>query len=445
MSYSRQLSNLEAAMEILNSRAKTWNLITISRLNTNLQEAVIRQALDIIQHRHYQLNAHIIYLKKRFYFQTADTEKIPLRIVKTSEEEDWQEVVNQEMNQVIDSSKYLMRVVLVTIDSQQKQRKNTYLITTLHHAISDGLSSIKLHSEILTCYQKLISGETIEKPITLELLPPIEKLIPKNIQGWKGNISSFLLLLKLGLQKIYHRPKTLGFEKYVPIYKRTCEIIHRQLHPELTENFVKCCQKENTTVHSTLCALLMLTVARKIITANQTQVRLNCLSYLDLRRRLQPEVSEENLAVLATSLMGFHSIKANTSIWEIARKVKDDLEIGIKNGDMFKMVLLAKHLIDFCLLFPQQVAATVSVSNIGKVKIPKTYGELELEEISFVGSHSLYAGMFVINVATFENKMLLNFVFSQPSLSRETMEELVNQVISSLLYISSEPLKMRGI
>lgn len=52
--------------------------------------------------------------------------------------------------------------------------------------------------------------------------------------------------------------------------------------------------------------------------------------------------------------------------------------------------------------------------------------------------------MFVINVANFENKMLLNFVFYRPSLSRETMEQLVNQVISSILDISSQPLKMRG-
>ncbi|MBD2293392.1 alcohol acetyltransferase [Anabaena sphaerica FACHB-251] len=438
---NRQLSSLEAAMEILNSRAKTWNLVTISRINGNLQEAVLRQALDIIQYRHPRLNSRIIHFRNRFHFLTAGTKKIRLQIVHNLDEEQWQEVVNQEMNQAIDSSKCLMRVVLVPIKSQPKI---SYLITTLHHAISDGLSSIQLHSEILTYYQRLTSGHTIQKLTTLEPLPPIEKLLPKHTQGWKGNINRFLLLLKLGFQKLYNQPQTLGFEKNAPIHKRSSEIIHRQLHPDLTEKFLQSCQQENTTVQSALCALLMLTVARKIIKANQKSVRVNCLSYLDLRRRLQPAISEENLAVLATSMMGFHTIKRNTSLWEIARKVKQNLEVGIKHGDIFNIVLIAKYLINFCLIFPQQVAATVSVSNIGNVKIPKTYGELELEEISFASSHSLYAGMFVIHVATFQGKMLLNFVFSQPSISRETMEEMVNQVISSIFNLSSNTLHIRG-
>ncbi|MFM2064677.1 MAG: hypothetical protein RLZZ507_4348 [Cyanobacteriota bacterium] len=438
---NRELSSLEAAMEILNSRAKTWNLVTISRINGNLQEAVLRQSLDIIQYRHPQLNSHIIYLRKRFYFQTAGTERIPLQIVNNLEEEEWQDVVNQEMNQAIDSSKSLMRVVLITI---QDQPKINYLISILHHAISDGLSSIQLHSEILTYYQKLTSGDTIQEVTTLEQLPPIEKLLPKHIQGWKGNLSSFLLLLKLGFHKLYNQPQTLGFEKYAPINKRSCEIIHKQILSDVTENFVARCRLENTTVNSALCALLMLTVARKIIKDNQKYVRVNCLSYLDLRRRLQPAINEENLAVLATSMMGFHTIKTNTSLWELARKVKPNLDFGIKHGDLFNMVLIAKHLINFCFIFPKQVAATVSVSNIGKVNIPTTYGDLELEEISFAGSHSLYAGMFVIHTATFQGKMLLNFVFSQPSISRETMEELVNQVISYIFNLSSDTLEIRG-
>nr|WP_322743327.1 condensation domain-containing protein [Sphaerospermopsis aphanizomenoides] len=438
---NRELSSLEATMEILNRRAKTWNLVTISRINGNLQEAVIRQALDIIQYRHPSLNSRIIHSQNRFYFQPIGTEKIPLQTVINLDEEQWQEVVNQEMNQVIDSSKCLMRVVIVTIKDKPKIN---YLISTLHHAISDGLSSIQLHSEIFTYYQKLTSGDTIQEVTTLEQLPPIEKLLPKYTQGWRGNTSRFLLLLKIGWQKFWKQPKTLNFEKYVPIYQRNCAIIHKQIFADATENFIAQCKLENTTVNSALCALLMLTVARKIIKPNQKSVCMNCLSYLDLRRRLQPAINKENLAVLATSLMGFHTINKNTSFWELAREVKQNLESGIKHGDIFNMVLLAKYLTKFCFIFPQQVAATVSVSNIGKVNIPKSYGELELEEISFAGSHSLYAGMFVIHVATFQGKMLLNFVFSQPSISRETMEDMVNQVVCYILNLSSNTAKIRG-
>ena len=76
-------------------------------------------------------------------------------------------------------------------------------------------------------------------------------------------------------------------------------------------------------------------------------------------------------------------------------------------------------------------------SQVGKVNIPHTYGELELEEISFVGSHALYAGMFIVHAATFQEKMTLNFVFSQPSLSQQTMERLVDNCIDSIMKVSS--------
>ena len=68
-------------MEILNQRAKTWNLVTISRIQGNLQETVLRQSLDILQYRHPALNSHIINSKNSYYFQSIDTGKLPLQIV----------------------------------------------------------------------------------------------------------------------------------------------------------------------------------------------------------------------------------------------------------------------------------------------------------------------------------------------------------------------------
>ncbi|MGM3309235.1 phthiocerol/phthiodiolone dimycocerosyl transferase family protein [Anabaena sp. WFMT] len=431
---NRKLGSLEEIMEILNKRAKTWNLVTISRIKGNFQEAFLRKSLDILQYRHPRLNSRIIDFENCLYFQTAGTEKIALRVINPLDETQWQEVVNEEMNQEIDSSKCLMRVVLAPILGDQKI---SYLITTLHHAIADGLSSIQLHSQILNYYQRLASGDTIQPIISLESLPPIESIITKYAQDYRGYISSNLLSLKIGIQKLFYRPKTLGFEKYVSIPERISQIIHRQIEPELTQKFIDKCRRENVTVYSALCAILMFTVARKIIKPNQKSMNVNCLSYLDLRRRLQPQISESDLGIMATSMMQFYTIKAHTSFWELARLVKHNLETSIKRGDIFSMPLIAKQLINFCFFFPKQVAATVSVSNIGKINIPNIYGELELEDISFAGSHALYGGMFVIHAASFQGKMLLNFVFSQPSISKQLMDYLIENIISCIYEIGN--------
>ncbi|MGF1934225.1 MAG: phthiocerol/phthiodiolone dimycocerosyl transferase family protein [Nostoc sp. ChiQUE02] len=427
MIYNRKLGRLEQAMEILNSRAKTWNIVTISRIKGYICEETLTQALDVIQCRHPRLSSQIVRSQNSLSFQSQRTANIALRVVRQLNNEQWQEVVYEEMNKGIDSSKGLLRVVLVHLLGEEHI---TYLITTIHHAIADGLSSIQLHSEILTCCHKIVSGEPINLATSLTPLPPIEELMPEWTRGFRGRINSIIFLLQVALQHIWNRPQTLGFEKYVSIAKRRCNIIQRQLDQDLTQKLVNHCRQENTTVHSALCAVLMFTIGRKIIKDHRKNVRVNCLSYFDLRRHLEPEISDDHMAVLASSIMGFHTIKRNTSLWELAREVKQKLEVGKKSGQLFKMILIAKHLIDFCFIYPKQVAATVSVSNVGKVNIPKHYGEFELEEISFAGSHALYAGVFVIHASTFEGKMLLNFVFSQPSISQDTMENLVNNVMS---------------
>lgn len=434
MAINRKLGQLEETMEILNQRAKTWNVVTISRIRGNIQETVLRQSLNIIQYRHPALNSHIINSRNSYYYQSKGTGKLPLQVVNIRESQEWEAIVNAEMNQVIDSSKYLLRVVLVKILNQQNIN---YLITTTHHAITDGLSSVQLHSEILTYCQKITEGKSLPIVTTLEPLPPIEKLLPTWTNSFKSKLGRVALLLNIAFQKYWNQPKALRVEKYVPISQRRCEIIHRQLSEESTRQFIQQCRQENTTVQSALCAALMLTVSKQLAKNHEDNIPVSCLSYLDLRRRLQPEISTENMTVLAASLMKFYRITNNTSFWELARKVKRNLNEKIHQGEIFQMIYLAKYLINFSLLFPNQVSPTVSVSNLGKVNIPHTYGELELEEISFVGSHALYAGMFIVHAATFQEKMTLNFVFSQPSLNQQTMERLVDHCIDSIMKVSS--------
>ncbi|WP_414576449.1 phthiocerol/phthiodiolone dimycocerosyl transferase family protein [Anabaena sp. CCY 9402-a] len=434
MSYDRNLGQLEQAMEVLNARAKTWNVVTISRIKGYIDEDILRSTLHIIQCRHPRLNSRIVSLKNRLAFQTKGTQKIPLRVVEILNCEQWTEVFNEEMNHAIPSSKYLLRVVLVHISSDTRA---SFLITTAHHAIADALSCIQLHSEILTYYQKISIGEEIQPLINLTPLPAIEKLIPQSEQSLKGKISSLIFLLNVAFQKIWYRPETLGFEKYVPIEQRYSHIVHRQLNSQLTQQLINRCRQENTTVNSALCAAMMFAVAQRLIKENKKSLRLSCLTYLDVRKHIKPAITDENMAVLATSNMGLYSINKTTSFWQVAREVKQNLDISIKRGNIFKMILIAKYLIDFCFIYPKEVAATVSVSNVGKVNIPNVYGELELEEISFAGTHALYGGVFIVHTSTFQGKMLLNFVCSRPSISQETMEALVNNFISYILNISN--------
>lgn len=427
---NRELAPIEQAMEILNRRAGSYNVVTISRIEGFLNEEILRQALDLIQCRHPRLNSRIVGDLDNLRFETEGTQKIPLRVENKLHNEEWQEVVLEEMNEKIDSSKVLLRSVLVRIESESSKN---YLLTTIHHAITDGLSGIQLHSEILTYCQKIASGDRMTEVATLSALPLPDKLLPESMQGFRGKIKSVLFLLRLKFQMLWNKAETLGFEKVVPTELRRCGMVHRQLDEEFTQQLVNTCRQEKTTVQGALCAAMMFAAARKIADLQKRDVRLSCRSYVDLRRRLKPVISEENISILASSLTSFHILHPNTLLWELARNVTQQLEAGLKRDDIFSVVLMSKKIIESLLSRPNEVPVTVALTNVGRINIPRVYGPFELEEISYIAAQAAFGGVFGAAVTTFAGKMILNFMFSEPSLGRDTMESLVNNAILCLV------------
>jgi NRPS condensation-like uncharacterized protein len=264
------------------------------------------------------------------------------------------------------------------------------------------------------------------------------------MKGFRGSINGVLFLLRLTLQHLWKRPETLGVEKCVPIELRRCGLVHRQLDEELTQQLVELCRQEKTTVQGALSAAMLLVAAKRITAVKKTDVCVSCESYIDLRRRLKPVVSDENMSLLVSSLTSFHTIRSDTSFWELARDVKQQLEAGLGRGDIFRVVLMSRKIFESLLAQPNKVPLTVALTNVGQVNIPKTYGLFELEEISYVPAKAVFGGVFSAAVATFEGKMLLNFVFSEPSISRVTMESLVDSVMSCIVNVCDSEALLRS-
>ncbi|WP_315790670.1 phthiocerol/phthiodiolone dimycocerosyl transferase family protein [Fischerella sp. JS2] len=433
MLYDRKLSPLEQVIEIVNRRAGAYNIVTICRINGLLSEEVIRQSLELLQARHPRLNCRIVNKLDGLRFESGDIE-IPLRVVKKLDSQQWQEIVWQELNQKIESHKSLMRVVLVALKNEQNVN---YLITTIHHAIADGLSCIQLHSELLRYCQKIISFEPIEV-VSLPALPPLKKLLPDSMQGWKGAVNIFLTICRHVLKEIQYRPQTLKFEKFLPIESRRTGIVHRKLNEAQTTKLLNACRKNKTTVHAALCAAMLFAAGRKITPAKKTNVNLSCWSPINLRNRLQPKVSNEHLGVLVSGDISCHTLRINTPFWDLARDRRQQMEASLEGNRVFCSALLIELLTDFLLTYPRQMFATVGVTNIGRVNIPSNYGVFELEEISFVPALGAFGGLCVA-VLTFEEKMVLNFMFSEPAISQETAEILADHVLACIIKACKNP------
>lgn len=431
MNNNRKLSVIEQAMELMNRHNGSYNVVTISRIKGKISEETLRQALDKIQSIHPLLNSRIIGTLDNLEFITEGTAKIPLSVVSQGENEIWQDLVKEELNKTIESSNVLLRCLLIY---RQSEINTSYLITTVHHAISDGLSCVNLQSQILSCYQIIDSGNSLDVDC-VSALPSLEELLPKWMKGNKGISKGKWFLLKSKLRMLWHKPEGLDIEETVPIEYRSCGMNHKILEIKLTQKLIELCRQEKTTVQGALCAAMLLIVANKIRGEKTKNINILCNSYVDLRRRLEPPISNENMGILASAITSLHKIKPQTSFWDLARDVTKDIGLGLKRKDIFKPLMLLRKIFENYINNPDKFQAAVHVTNIGKVNIPDVYGNLKLEEISFVASNAIFGRSFTVAATTFDGKMILNFVASKPSISQHTIEMFADSVINCLVEV----------
>lgn len=435
MTLIRALSPIEEGFEAFNQIASSLNVVTISKVKGSIRKATLEQALKIVEQRHPQLQCCIDGSIGSSSFSKRLETRVPLQVIDAAAADTWEQVALDELNHSLNSRQYLWRITLVC----HADHHVSHLITTTHHAISDGISTISLHSEILRYCGDIQDEIAVPSHIrALPFLPPPEAMFPNAYQGYRGKFSGVLWLLRASLKQLYFRPKMLSFEKLVPVEERTCNVIYRQLEPELTQTLLKQCRTEKTTVQGALCAAMLLAVAKHLKKTGTQNSSFVCRSMVDLRRRLSPIVGHENLGELASAISTFHTVTDRTDFWQLARDVKQAIEKGLARGEMFSIMTLFKALFNDLIVEPDnsplanKAPLTVDVSNVGKIDIPVNYGSLELEDICFMPSQGIFGGVFFAAVATFRDKMTFNFAFSEPSISRGTVEGLIEETFSYL-------------
>ncbi|MCJ8280583.1 MAG: hypothetical protein MJK14_11935 [Rivularia sp. ALOHA_DT_140] len=146
MNLERKLVPFEKGLEILNHTASYLNVVTISKVKGYISQDSLKNALLFIEKRHPQLQYCISGSVNDLEFSKRANSQLPLQVLEYQDNYGWQKVVLDELNKEINSSESLFRATAI----YQSNQDYTYLITTIHHAIIDGISSVKLHSEILS-------------------------------------------------------------------------------------------------------------------------------------------------------------------------------------------------------------------------------------------------------------------------------------------------------
>ena len=317
MTNDRPLVDLEKALELLQRETNSLHVVVVGKIKGFLDPEVLRRSLLFVQLRHPLLNSHIVGPLDHLMFKTEGTEKIPLEVILNSEPEYWQTIFVNELNTKLENKKVLLRATL--IKPTEKSTTN-YLITRIHHGVIDGISAVHLYSEILSFCQKIVSENQIPEFEKLGPPPCLEKIIADYTV--ENNTESLISELELPID-------TLPFEKYVPYKQRTCGLIQKQLNASLTQQLIQHCKSEKVTVQGAICSAMMLALAKNLEPEDK-EFYFSCNHAVDMRKRLNYPIGNEQMAFLVSSLLCFHKVNQKMSFWGLARQATEEIKAKLK-------------------------------------------------------------------------------------------------------------------
>lgn len=467
----RKLGPTEQTLEQASREASTTVIVTYSRVRGPINSCLLEQALKQAADRYPLLAACILRRGRQLYFAKTPTQAIPLEMGHLSSEDQWQDAYEAELNRPLDSRAGLSRVLLLQTPDPQLH----YLLITTHHAISDGLSCGYIHTDVISACNRLVVGQVLGDPAlgdpalgnsalgdrgeaiarppepspsaaALPVLPPIEQMLPPAFRGYEGWKKSAQLLFQL-----VHNLRRLKLDclpvKPVPLKARKTRIIQRRLAPSQVSALMAECTAQRTTPNALIMAAMLIAVARNLSLPSGAAATLSAQIIIDLRRYLLPLGSSPQ--ILKTARIGrswvtncsetvMHSYQVSPAhdIWALAGQIKGRLRQSIRDREMLAYPRLRGLLLLFSILHSHAPRLSVSSSSVGEVDLAiepcdgKTL--FEIEDYSGATSMVIYTGAFSLIASQLRGELTLNFLFSQPMLSENMMQVLVQETLQQI-------------
>ncbi|MGK7880031.1 MAG: condensation domain-containing protein [Crocosphaera sp.] len=420
----RRLTSSEEGIYILNQYSGCFSVATISYLRGKINLKKLQQSIDLIQDKYDILRCNVIKQDSNFKFKLKELEtgKVTLEIIDNCHNKSWENIVIENINQPLNLSKNLFRCLFIRPESKYDE---AYFITIIFHAIADGLSSVKIHELIFKNYESIIENKSIESNNKLNRT----SIYNQKFNNVLGYIRAILSVIELQIRGKIYKPKKLNPDKIIPIKEREGHFLNYCLDEETTQKIIIKSKQENITVNSLLTAAILLAIADEIKIKEQEKFTLYCQCYVDLRKRLDPQVSDEYLEILISSLMSFYTVEPQSNLLSLAKEVNYKTKKELEKRDFMYYPLLLKQIVKKSMKNTQTFTPTVGVSNLGKINFKRNYGDFTLENICFVPNVSIYNYSLSLSISTFNNKMTINFAFSYPSFSYEKIDKIAQTML----------------
>lgn len=369
------------------------NVVMAARISGHVDLEEMRSTVEKLRARHALLAVRVtIDSDDKAWYTTKDVPTLPFRTIERKTDSQWLDVAVEEYRTSFPMDiGPLVRFALVHSDQVSE------LIICGHHAICDGISLAYLIRDILE--HLATPSDAVEQ---LPLPPAVDCETVPNPPS-----RGFLAKAVISLMNHAWRKKNLRFDfnSMKQLHKRYWQknagtrLLVWKLTESETARLINRCREEGVTVNSALWAAFLAVQHR--VQGSDKRFRSRAGLAISTRDKLNLPVGE-SFGFYASSHKVLLKRYQGKSFWDAARTVHEQLRRSIDSANPFQMLsamLLAATLLDSLYfskyglarngmsdkLLKKMMWDTVNfgfaITNVGRVDIPTTYGDLQLDAV----------------------------------------------------------------
>ena len=427
----------------------------IFRIKGDVDENELRSAVLKAQKRHVLLQTKVFLDEKNTaWFTNKDTKEIPVEIIKRKNDKHWVEVYEKEIRKPFD---YVNMPAVKFILLYSKDVSD--LVIPVNHTFADALSACYLARDVL---------EFLSDPSKkVEVLPSPPMINRESISSDAKDSFFVKKFIKFVNKRQDKNKLNFDYEDYENIFNAYWQRYNTkgffiEFSSDETKKLIDFCRKENVTINS---ALLAFFIRSQSISKGVFKKQIGGVS-VNLRDKISNSV-DQMFGVYATGIYLYFKDRASMSFLDLVKFVHNTVEMKMSKktynvnllrfcsmnpsvADRIVMKMYGwfvpkdysrydklssyskkKDVISFMLKIDMPECFGFGMTNIGDLKFPHKYGDLEVDRCFFY-PHTEPKTEFILSAVTTSGKLSLG-VFYIEGVVNEKMANKIKNNINRLL------------
>ncbi len=404
---------------------KPFNGVFALKIRGSVSAVSLRHALSRIQARHAMLRLCIQEDEKGipWFVPPPVVHEIPVRIVERTDDDDWIRESVTEWRSPFDTKKGPM-VRLVWLRSHDVSD----LLISIHHCVFDGGSVLTFAHELLSLLDEPEKDIGSYTPFT-----SVRDLVPADLWNSRKNRLKGAVAGKLARFFIHARSKMLRPGKMESLPGNSDYLLHWKLDKEPSAALNKFCAARRVSTHTAMAAAFL--IAFRDVRGSKARLKLECP--VDIRPFVK-EIRRDHLFAFGLSVGLALDRKKGTDFWSIVQKMQNDMSAKLAKLNGHEQLLMYENFhpvlqpLLHCLTYGK-VTNDCMFSNLGRLDIPKTYRQFEVETIYSPTVLGPFNNPTTILTSVFRGQMDFSFISNQLFLPYEAALAIKEKAMELLM------------